>query len=78
MLPKKINESVEGGALIALSVSKINNGKGFKDIFSSQPEHRNNNKKFEHVGVCLETIKSKQVQVKRALRKILSTEVLKD
>ena len=35
-------------------------------------------KKVEQMGVRIETIKSQQVQVKRALNKILSSEVPKD
>ena len=57
---KRINELVAGGALIALSASKINDGKGFNN-FDSQPTQRNKKKKVEHMGAHIETTKSKQV-----------------
>ena len=57
---------------------KINDGKGSKDNFGSQPMERTKKKNVEHIGVWIETIKSHQVQVKKAFSKILSRKIPKD
>ena len=57
---EKIEEKLDEKLLIALSISKINDGTNFS-----------RKKKVEYQGVHVETIKSQQIKVKRALYEIL-------
>ena len=60
---------------MALSVAKINNSTGFKDNFGNSLSIPHPKKKTEYWGVHIETVKSHQVKVKRAICKILASEV---
>ena len=48
---------------------------GFKDNFGSKPSIPCTKKKTKYWGVHIETVKSQQVKVKRAICRILASEV---
>ena len=52
---------------MALSIAKINDSMGFKDNFGSSPSIPRLKKKTEYQRVYIETVKSQQVKVKRAI-----------
>ena len=60
---------------MVLSVTKINNSMGFKDNFGSSLSISYTKKKTEYWGVHIETVKSQQVKVKRAIYRILASEI---
>ena len=60
---------------MALSVGKINDGTGFKDNFGSKPSIPYTKKKIEYWGVHIKMVKSQQVKVKRAICRILASEI---
>ena len=53
--------------MIVLSVAKINDGTGFKDNSGKGPSVSRPKKKTDYWGVYIETVKSHQVKVKRAI-----------
>ena len=71
----KVEKILQEKVLMALSVAKINDGTGFKDNFGSSLSIPCPKKKTEYWGVHIETIKSHQVKVKRAICQILASEV---
>ena len=60
-----------------MSVAKINDGTGFKDdLFSKPSSHCPTKKKVEYWGIHIETVKSQQVKIKRAICYILAHKIL--
>ena len=68
---KRVEETLKEKVLLALSTSKINDGTSFKDGTTTTTTNCTRRKKLEHWGVHIETIKSKQVGVKRAVSQML-------
>ena len=60
---------------MALSIAKINDGTGFKDNSGKGPSVSHPKKKTDYQRVHIDTVKSHQVKVKRAICQILSSEV---
>lgn len=68
---KRVAEIMKEKVLLALSVSKINDGTSFKDSATTPATNYAKKKKIEPWGIHLETVKSKQVGVKRAVSQIV-------
>ena len=69
---RKVEAMLKEKVLLAFSTSRINDGTNFKDNFGSTPSAINTRKKkLECWRVHVETIKSQQLKVKRAISKIL-------
>ena len=74
-LQDKVQKILQEKVLMALSVAKINDGTGFKDNSGKGPSISRPKKKTDYWGVHIETVKSHQVKVKRAICQILASEV---
>ena len=74
-LQDKVQKILQEKVLMALSVAKINDGTGFKDNSGKSPSFSRPKKKTDYWGVHIETVKSHQVKVKRAICQILASEV---
>ena len=71
-----VEEMLQSKVLIAMSAAKINDGTGFKDdSVSKSSACRPKKKKGEHWGIHIETVKSHQVKVKRAMYYILAYKI---
>ena len=68
---KRVGEIMKEKVLLALSASKINDGTSFKDGTTTPVKDYAKRKKLEYWGIHLETVKSKQVGVKRAVSQII-------
>ena len=62
---------------LALSMSKINDGVGFKDNVNQFLSHQQKKNKEEFSGARIKTIKSQRARVKRAIFLILAKKILK-
>ena len=70
---KQVKKIMQTEVSLALSVAKINNKTGFKDDSVSEPSfYRTKKKEVEFQEIYIETAKSQQVKIKRAMCRILA------
>ena len=72
-----MEEILQSEVLLAILVAKLNDRTRFKDnLFSKPSSHCPMKKKVEYWGIHIETVKSEQVKIKRAIYYILAHKIL--